>query len=239
MDHTASHHLPPDVGSFSYSWPTSKPNPQLEERTNHGDIAAFIEMDPSSSTQCSFDFRLPSSEQTAGMVDADQMFLNGLLLPLQLVGYGGEEDGDGSRKRPVHLRSLSLDSSQRMIVSASKRHRATRAASLNSSPSAVRGDTVTPARSSAVSRGAVFRACKLRLPSFGRSRRKQHKWISSKYLKFLVPLYERIVGCVWRRKAKEKAKDAPHRAEFCNGKVRDLGKENAIRDAILHCKRSL
>jgi hypothetical protein len=69
------------------------------------------------------------------MVDADQMFLDGLLLPLQLVSHGDEEDGVAEHKQPAFLRSLSLESSQRMLVSASKRHQLTQPASLNSSPS--------------------------------------------------------------------------------------------------------
>jgi hypothetical protein len=53
MDHAASHSLP-DFGSFSYSWPTSKPTPQLEVRVDNGDIMAFM---GAKSSQCSFDFR--------------------------------------------------------------------------------------------------------------------------------------------------------------------------------------
>lgn len=237
MNHTASQPLP-NVGSFSYSWPTDKPRPRLE-RINHGHIAAFIETDPE--LQCSFDFRLPpsNSEQGVAMIDADQMFCNGLLLPLQLVRQEGDEDNDHTLNDPVLLRSLSLDSSQRMI-SASERHQLARPrpASLNSSPTGLRGSAVVPERSSSVSKGAVFTASKLRLPSFGRcGKLPLPRGLSCKYLRFLVPLYHKMVRCIWRRKAK----DAPQHAaaELCNGKVCDLGREDAIRDAILHCKRSL
>ena len=114
MDPAASHPLP-DVGSFSYSWPTSKPERRPEERLDHADVVArFIGTDPASASQCSFDFRLSPPQQTA---DADQMFLDGLLLPLQLASRHGQEGGDSGSWGPVLVRSLSLDSSQRMVAS--------------------------------------------------------------------------------------------------------------------------
>nr|TKW16638.1 hypothetical protein SEVIR_5G312600v2 [Setaria viridis] len=233
MDHTTSHPLP-DVGSFSYSWPTSKPEPRPEERIGHGDITSFIGTDPASASPWSFDFRRSLPQQTESMADADQMFLDGLLLPLQLATKQGQDDGDSGRRESVLTRSLSLDSSQRMVASAtaSRRHRLPppRPASQNSSPCGLRGGrAVTPTR------GAVFRTSKLRLPSFGLGRcGKQHRWMS---FGFLVPLCQTIVRCFWRRKAV----DASERAEYSSAKVKlcDLGQESAIRDAILHCKRSL
>ncbi|RLN22474.1 hypothetical protein C2845_PM07G22260 [Panicum miliaceum] len=226
MDHTASHPLP-DVGSFSYSWPTSKPERQPEERLDHGDAAGSIGTDPASASQCSFDFRVSPPQQT---VDAGQMFLDGLLLPLQLASRHGQEDGDPGREGPVLARALSLDSSQRMVAPAaasSRRYRLPLPASQNSSPCgglrSGRG-AVTPVR------GAVFfRECKLRLPSFGRCG-KRRRWMP---FRFLAPLCRKIVRCVWRRKAM----DAEYGGD--NVKLCDSGKENAIRDAILHCKRSL
>ncbi|KAK3161876.1 hypothetical protein QOZ80_1BG0082570 [Eleusine coracana subsp. coracana] len=234
MDQTVSHPLP-DVGSFSYSWPTSKPEPQLDARVHHNHVAAFTgTADPALSPQCSFDFRPPLPEHCAAMADADKMFLNGLLLPLQPVSRGGKEDGVTGHEQPMLLRSLSLDSSQRMIVSASKRHQLSRPASLNSSPSGYRYQVATIARSSTTSKGAVFMTSKLRFPYFGR-RGKQHKWNPFRYLKFLVPLSEKIASGIRRSKADSDS----HHAEGCNGKVCDLGDEIAIRDAILHCKRSM
>jgi len=231
MDHAASHPLP-DVGSFSYSWPTSKPERRPEERLDHADVVArFIGTDPASASLCSFDFRLSPPQQTA---DAGQMFLDGLLLPLQLASRHcqDQENGDSGSGGPVLARSLSLDSPQRMVASAaesSRRHRLPRPASQNSSPcGGHRGgrSAVTPAR------GAVLRASKLRLPSFGRSGERR-RWLS---FKLLAPLCRKIVRCIWRRKAM----DAPHRAEYGGDDVKlcDSGQE-AIRDAILHCKRSL
>ncbi|EES03576.1 hypothetical protein BDA96_03G311800 [Sorghum bicolor] len=244
MDHTTPCALLPEVGSFSYSWPTSKPEPQPEERIVQGDItASSITADPASSSspsQCSFDFRLSVSEQTEAMAVADQMFLDGLLLPLHLASQHAGHAGN-NKQQPVLPRSLSLDSSQRMVASAatSKQHPPTTrpgSVSQNSSPFNLRGghgSTVTTAGAS----GAMIRMTetKLRLPSFGRWR-KQHRWIS---FRFLVPLYRKMVRCVWRGKAtEEEAKDAPRRAGSAKAKLSDLGQESAIRDAILHCKRS-
>jgi hypothetical protein len=239
MDHTTSHPLLPEVGSFSYSWPTSKPRPQSVERCScQGDITtSSIATDPEPASQCSFDFRLSVSKQTEAMAVADQMFLDGLLLPLHLASQHGQDDGHAARKQPLLTRSLSLDSSQRMIASAttSKQHPPTRqSVSQNSSPFNLRGghDTVTTASA----RGAVFRMTKLGLPSFGRLR-KQHRWIS---FRFLVPFYRKMVRCIWRGKAtEEKEKDAPQHTGSAKAKLCDLGQESAIRDAILHCKRSL
>ncbi|PUZ54890.1 hypothetical protein GQ55_5G167900 [Panicum hallii var. hallii] len=224
MDHAASHPVP-DVGSFSYSWPTSKPERQPEERLDHAGVDGSIATDPASASQCSFDFRLSPPQQTA---DAGQMFLDGLLLPLQLASRHGQDGGDSGRKGPALARSLSLDSSQRMVASAatsSRRHRLPRPASQTSSPCG--RCAVTPARS------AVFRASKLRLPSFGRCG-KRRKWMS---FRLLAPLCRKIARCVWRRKAM----DVSHRTQYGgdNVKLCDSGQENAIRDAILHCKRSL
>ncbi|CAO2197710.1 unnamed protein product [Urochloa humidicola] len=222
MDHTI-----PDVGSFSYSWPTSKPEPRAAERIGHSDITNFIAADPASASQYSFDFRPSLPQQTEAMADADQMFLNGLLLPLQLASQHVQEHGNSGRNEPVLMltRSLSLDSSQRMIASAaaSRRHQLPRPASGNSSPCSLRRDRAV---------SAMFRASRLRLPSFGRCG-KQHKWMS---FKFLVPLCQKIVRCIWR-----KAMDATQRDEYGSAKVKlcDSGQDSAIRDAILHCKRSL
>ncbi|CAL4961537.1 unnamed protein product [Urochloa decumbens] len=232
MDHTTS--LPhPDVGSFSYSWPTSKPEPRAAERIGHGDIASFIAADPAPASQFSFDFRPLLPEQTeAIMVDADQMFLDGLLLSLQLASQHGQEDGDPGQNEPVLMltRSLSLDSSQRMVASAaaSRRHWLPRPASQNSSPCSLRGGRAVTAM-----RGAVFRTSRLRLPSFGRCGR-QHKWMS---FRFLVPLCQKIVRCIWR-KATEKPMDASQLAQYGSAKVKlcDSGQESAVRDAIIHCK---
>lgn len=240
MDHTTSDALLPEVGSFSYSWPTSTPKPQPEERRfGQGDLlTSSVATDPASASQsqCSFDFRLSVSEQAEAMAVADQMFLNGLLLPLHLASQQGQEDGHAGRKQPALTRSLSLDSSQRMIASAStskRRPPAWLSVSQNSSPFNLRGGTVTTASA----RGAVIRMTKLGLPSFGRCRTKQHRWIS---FRFLVPLYRKMVRCVWRGKTtEEKAKDAPRRAGGAKAKLCDLGQESAIKDAILHCKRSL
>jgi len=226
MDHAASHPLP-DVGSFSYSWPTSKPERRPEERLDHADVVArFIGTDPASASLCSFDFRLSPPQQTA---DAGQMFLDGLLLPLQLASRHGQEGGDSGSWGPVLVRSLSLDSSQRMVASAaatSRRHRLPRPASQNSSPRGGLRGAVTPARA------AVLRASMLRLPSFRRCG-KRRRWMS---FRFLAPLCRKIVRCIW-----SKEMDASHRAECGddNVKLRDSSQENAIRDAILHCKRSL
>ncbi|CAO2171372.1 unnamed protein product [Urochloa humidicola] len=235
MDHTI-----PDVGSFSYSWPTSKPEPRAAERIGHSDITNFIAADPASASQYSFDFRPSLPQQTEAMADADQVFLNGLLLPLQLTSQQGHEDGDSGHNEPVLMlaRSLSLDSSQRMIASAaaSRRHRLPWPASQNSSPCNLRGGravaTVSP---------AVFRTSKLRLPSFGRCG-KQHKWMS---FRFLVPLCQKIVRCIWR-KAMEKAMDATYRDEYgsakvklCDSAIQAKTVPSGLRDAILHCKRSL
>ncbi|CAD6229937.1 unnamed protein product [Miscanthus lutarioriparius] len=238
QDHTTSYYsLLPEVGSFSYSWPTSKPTPRPEERIVQGDItASSIAVDPASASQCSFDFRLSVSGQTEAMAVADQMFLDGLLLPLHLASQHGQDDG---HKQPLLTRSLSLDSSQRMIASAatSRQHPPTRqSVSQNSSPFNLRGGHGTVTTASA--RGAVFRMSKLGLPSFGRWR-KQHRWIS---FRFLLPFYRKKVRCIWRRKAteeKEKEKDAPQHTGSTKAKLCDLGQESAIRDAILHCKRSL
>ncbi|KAJ1285282.1 hypothetical protein BS78_03G268700 [Paspalum vaginatum] len=239
MDHTTSHALP-DVGSFSYSWPTSKPQPRPEERIGHGDITALVATDPASASQCSFDFRLSVSEQIEAMADADHMFLNGLLLPLHRGANQQclcQEDGHAGHKEPMLTRSLSLDSSQRAIASAttSRRHRLTRPASQSSSPSNLLGGTVTIASA----KGAVYRTSKLRLrlPSFGR-RGRQHKCI---LFRFLAPMYHKMVRCIWKRKATEKAMGVSQRAEYGSATVKlcDLGQENAIKDAILHCKRSM
>ncbi|KAK3165373.1 hypothetical protein QOZ80_1AG0032350 [Eleusine coracana subsp. coracana] len=210
MDQTVSHPLP-DVGSFSYSWPTSKPEPQLDARVHHNDVAAFTGTGPALSPQCSFDFRPPLPEHSASMADADKMFLDGLLLPLQPVSRGGKEDGVTGHEQPMLLRSLSLDSSQRMMVSASKRHQLSRPASLNSSPSGYPYEVAAIARSPSMSKGAVFMNNKLRFPYFGRSG-KQHKWNPFRYLKFLVPLYQKIVSGIRRSKADTDS----HRAESCN-----------------------
>lgn len=57
-------------------------------------------------------------------------------------------------------------------------------------------------------RGTVFSMAKLRLPSFRRCR-KQHRWI---LFRFLVPLYQKMVRCIRRRKTTVKTQDAPHSA---------------------------
>ncbi|OEL13115.1 hypothetical protein BAE44_0025866 [Dichanthelium oligosanthes] len=202
-------------------WPTSKPEPRPKERIGHGDITGSVGTAlASSASQCSFDFRLSLPQQTA---DADQMFLNGLLLPLQLASQQGQEDRDSGRTEPVLTRALLLDSSQRMVASAaaaSKPHWQPRPASQNSSPCSLRGGlAVTAARS------AMFRTCKLRLPSFGRCG-KQRKWMS---FRFLAPLCQKIMRCIWKRKAMERAMDASQCAEYVSDKVKlcDLGKRMA------------
>ncbi|KAF0919078.1 hypothetical protein E2562_028298 [Oryza meyeriana var. granulata] len=232
MDHPTS---PPitDLGSISYSWPANKPFARADDTDMHP------------ARQCSFDLSPPPfecSEQAAAMADADQMFRDGLLLPLRVVqrqGGGEDDDEDVATKHegiPVLLRSRSLDSSQRMTTTtnASKRHRLARPASLNSSPSSL-GGAAAPAWPSS----AVFRAnIKLRLPSFGRCGRVLPRRLTCRYLRFLAPLYQKMVGCVGRRTT---TRHASCRAadESRNGKVCEAGAEDAIRDAILHCKNSL
>ena len=92
-----------------------------------------------------------------------------------------------------------------MIASAttSKRHPPPRSVSHNSLPI-----FVVTRRPPPRARGTVFSMAKLRLPSFRRCR-KQHRWI---LFRFLVPLYQKMVRCIRRRKTTEKTKDAPHSA---------------------------
>ncbi|KAL5229131.1 hypothetical protein ABZP36_017396 [Zizania latifolia] len=258
MDHSTSQPLP-DLGSFSYSWPTNRP---LQRADDGG------EMDCCPARQCSFDFSLPPfecAEQAAEMADADQVFRDGLILPLRVVRRQGGREDDGVRLGgahkqdddiPVLLRSRSLDSSQSMtMVSASKRHRLAGPVSLNSSPSSLRGAALAPAWPST----AVLRASKLRMPSFGRCGRLLPRRLSRKYLSFLAPLYQKMVSCVrwrsttmscvrWRsttmscvrwRSTTRHTSDRAAAIESCNGQVCEVGTEDAIRDAILHCKKSL
>uniref|UniRef100_A0A0D9V5D5 Membrane-associated kinase regulator 6 n=1 Tax=Leersia perrieri TaxID=77586 RepID=A0A0D9V5D5_9ORYZ len=226
MDHPTSPPLP-DLGSFSYSWPTNKP---LERADN--------DVDTYPARQCSFDFSTPPidcSEQAAVIADADQMFRDGLLLPLRAVRHHGGNDDDDIGKAPkqddipVLLRSRSLDSSKgtATVNYASKRHRLARPASVNSSPSSLRrGATAHP----------VLRASiKLRLPSFRRCGCVLPRRLSCKYLRFLTPLYQKMVGGVGKRSTKKQASARAAADECSNGKVC----EEAIRDAILHCKRSI
>jgi hypothetical protein len=111
---------------------------------------------------------------------------------MQLVSHGDEEDGVARHKQLAFLRSLSPESSQRMLVSANKRHQLTQPASLNSSPSFYHYRAGGTAKSPSVSRGTR----RLRLPTFGRCG-KQSKRISLRYLRFLAPLCQRNwIRCV-------------------------------------------
>uniref|UniRef100_A0A0E0JNQ2 Uncharacterized protein n=1 Tax=Oryza punctata TaxID=4537 RepID=A0A0E0JNQ2_ORYPU len=231
MDHSNSPPLP-DLGSFSYSWPTDKPLARADDTHARG---------------CSFDFSPPPpfecSEQAAAMANADQMFRDGLLLPLRAVRrQGGDDDYDvvsGATKQdavPVLLRPRSVDSSQRITttIPASKRHRLARPASPNSPPSSLRF-AAAPGWSPSSVLGASI---KLRLPSLGRScGRVLPRRLSCKCPRFLEPLYQKMASCVGRRitTTRHSYGRATAADESRNGKVC----EDAIRDAILHCKKSL
>nr|XP_015639182.2 uncharacterized protein LOC4327875 [Oryza sativa Japonica Group] len=238
MDHSNSPPVP-DIGSFSYSWPTNKPLARADDDTH--------------ARGCSFDFSPPSfecSKQAAAMAHADQMFRDGLLLPLRAVrrqggGGGGDDDGgggdvSGAPKRdaiPVLLRPRYVDSAQRITttIPASKRHLLPRLASPSSPRSSLRVAAAPGwSPSSVLGLGA---SNKLRLPSLGRRcGRVLPRRLSCKCLTFLEPLYQKMASCcVGRRITTRHAYGRAAADESRNIKVC----EDAIRDAILHCKTSL
>ncbi|XP_040383534.1 uncharacterized protein LOC102704667 [Oryza brachyantha] len=239
MDHSSSPPLLPDLGSFSDSWPTNKPLARADD----------VDIDMHPARQCSFDFSPPAtlecSEQAAEMADADQMFCDGLLLPLRFIRrlQEGGDDSVGDPKQdavPALQRSRSLDSSQRMMAtmdpaSKRKRHQTAWPTSLYSSPSSPRG-AATP--SSAILGGPHVR---LRLPSFGRCGRVlPRRRLSCRHLSFLAPLYQKMASCVGRRSTTTRRFSGRAADESREGKVLcDVGSEHAISDAILHCKKSL
>uniref|UniRef100_A0A0E0C7L3 Uncharacterized protein n=1 Tax=Oryza meridionalis TaxID=40149 RepID=A0A0E0C7L3_9ORYZ len=236
MDHSNSPPVP-DIGSFSYSWPTNKPLARADDDDTHA-------------RGCSFDFSPPPfecSEQAAVIADADQMFRDGLLLPLRAVrrqGGGGvddDDDGDvsGAPKQgaiPVLLRPRCVDSAQRITttIPTIQRHRLARPASPNSLRSFLRVAAAPGwSPSSVLGLGASI---KLRLPSLGRRcGRVLPRRLSCNCLRFLEPLYQRMASCcvgrrITTRHAYGRAADESRNGNVC---------EDAIRDAILHCKKSL
>ncbi|XP_068662822.1 probable membrane-associated kinase regulator 6 [Aristolochia californica] len=108
--------------SFSYSWlvnlkPSLHPlEGSLRPSLDSFDEASYIEMDPrlmsfkrSSMDAQDFNFTLPNSHQPLPLVHADQIFSNGLLLPLHLPQ---PSDGPVVQGGPPHLDSGPITASE-------------------------------------------------------------------------------------------------------------------------------
>ncbi|XP_072968403.1 uncharacterized protein [Typha angustifolia] len=241
------------IESFSHSWlPCKKPpsfdspGDSLRFSVDARDGGSFIEMDPkvlskrwsSKSNSHEFDFNLPSSDQAAAMVNADQVFRNGLMLPFQLVNPPKREEAAAAATASaistdsILLRSLSVDSSK-SLLSASKRRRqprhTRRPISLDSSPS--HGVVASSSRSSSTdTKSPFFVGCA-----------KSSKKFARKYLRFLLPLYKKVKGFKFTssKKRSTSCMGSTKPSSSVVGKMDDLGRESAIRDAILHCKNSI
>ncbi|WOL01509.1 hypothetical protein Cni_G10226 [Canna indica] len=266
--------------SFSYSWLMNIKSP-LDASATSGNGAAlrtsldapdgnssFIEMDPklfskrwsrrsTTADSLDFDFHLPTA-QPGVLVHADQLFADGLLLPLHLVHHRppkttGEAVAESPTTDPVLLRSLSIGSSE-SLISRSNRFRSCysyeaprRPASTNASPLCGPLRSLPAYSSSGSSSKSEFATRKN-----DRSASCKEKKLLLRYLCYLLPLCKKVKGWVWMRKTVRSAVSSAASCVESNGSSprhsdayssrhtyrRDAGAERDIYDAVLHCKNS-
>lgn len=243
--------------SFSYRW-------LMNGEDAEG--GAFIEIDPRLASlrraidaAHDFDFGL-SGSQSPSLVHADQIFSDGLILPLHLSTPARRQQEDGSRSSDGSLssdgarssdsddsvlsRSLSLDSSS-LLLSLSKRHHRSPYSSAGASQPASPHYSSSPLRFDPSTKRA-----------FSRKQPTASKKILQKYLCFLMPLYKKVKGLKlsWRpggssmvvpstpRSCASSFIGSPRARDDCCRLARaalDSGMEKSIHDAVLHCKRSI
>ncbi|CAA7402694.1 unnamed protein product [Spirodela intermedia] len=231
--------------SFSYRWLMNG------EDTEGG---AFIEIDPRLASlrraidaAHDFDFGL-SGSQSPALVHADQIFSDGLILPLHMSTPARRQQADGSRSSDsddsILSRSLSLDSSS-LLLSLSKRHHRSPYSSAGASQPASPHSSTSPLRFDPSAKRA-----------FSRKQPTVSKKILQKYLCFLLPLYKKVKGLKlsWRpggssmvvpstpRSCASSFMGSPRAGDDCCRLTRaalDSGMEKSIHDAVLHCKKSI
>ncbi|XP_010917092.1 probable membrane-associated kinase regulator 6 [Elaeis guineensis] len=255
------------MDSFSYSWLLNL-NPSFDSlddglrfSLDTQDGGSFIEMDPKlismrwKDDSLDFDFTLPSSQSPA-LVHADQIFSDGLLLPLHLITSRKNEIASNSSMNSVLIRSLSLDSSK-SLLSGSNRFGSRYFYTVPSSPVALNSSSLcgpvqgVPTSSSSRSSKSMFsRGSNAKLHFLGGCTKSSKKFIQ-RYLSFLMPLYRKFKGLKLIRRAgssrsrvesigaSSRTSDALSSFKYCHGRrTFDMGTQNAINDAVLHCKNS-
>ncbi|XP_008803934.1 probable membrane-associated kinase regulator 6 [Phoenix dactylifera] len=244
--------------SFSYGWLVNI-KPSFESLNSSFrrsfDGSSFIEMDPDlfsmrwTNDAHDFNFNLPSSQSPVS-VHADQIFSNGLLLPLHLNNPPQSEVGCESFGTNFS-RSNSLDSSK-ALLSRSNRFQSryfytvqSRPVSSNSSPLFHSAESTPISMSlSCSSKSVASRSGKFKSPFF-RNCTKSPKKILWKYLCLLMPLYNKVRGLSLSSpksatSCRDSVRDSPRMTtafssiEWCRGNA-----DSSIYDAILHCKRSI
>ncbi|KAG1354705.1 putative membrane-associated kinase regulator 6 [Cocos nucifera] len=243
--------------SFSHGWLINiKPSfESLNSSFRHSiDGSSFIEMDPDSFSMRwtndahDFNFNLPSS-QSPVLVHADQIFSNGLLLPLHLNNQPQSEAGYESLGSNFG-RSKSMDSSK-ALLSRSNRFQSryfytvqSRPISSNSSSLFHSAGSTPISMSSCSSQSAASRSGKFRSP-FLKNCTKSPKKILWKYLFFLMPLYKKVRGLSLTspksvRSCRDSVANSPKMTTAFSGiEWRRGNADSSIYDAILHCKRSI
>ncbi|KAG1346511.1 putative membrane-associated kinase regulator 6 [Cocos nucifera] len=257
------------IDSFSCGWLLNL-NPSLDSlddglrfSLDTQDGGSFIEMDPKlismrwKDDSLDFDFTLPSS-QSPVLVHADQIFSDGLLLPLHLITSRKSEIASNSSMNSVLMRSLSLDSSK-SLLSGSNRFGSRYFYTVPSSPVSLNSSSLfgpvqgVPTSSSSRSSKSMFSSgSNGRLHFLGGCTKSSKKFIQ-RYLSFLMPLYKKFKGLKLIKRAgssrscvddesigaSSRNSDALSSFKYCHGRrTFDMGTENAINDAVLHCKNS-
>ena len=194
--------------SFSYRWLMNG---------GDGDGGAFIEIDPrlaslrrDMDSAHEIDFGLCGS-QFPSLASADQIFSEGLILPLDVAAPPKRSSSDSEDS--VLSRSISLDSSS-MLISLSKRHRSSRQPSVLTSP------------------------YPLEFSSKRKQERISKKILL--YLCFFLPLYKRMKGMKLRWRPRGSSAVVPATPFASSPRPRDdFGVEKSIQEAVLYCKNSI
>ncbi|KAI0488084.1 hypothetical protein KFK09_027910 [Dendrobium nobile] len=232
------------IESFSYEW-LNNINPtfdfdSLEDSLRRSfeaqDSSSFIEMDPDFfsirwTDLEGFDFNLPAGCEPSDLVHADQIFSNGLLLPLSTTLK--EKQASFSADSAL-TRSVSMDFSKTLLFD---RNHWDNSVSTNTSP----------AYYSPYSLPLDSGASKLKLPL--NRHRKNSAWkILRQYLNFLIPLYKKVKKLkMISLRTTRSCGDSPISLarmtnEFSNieqNRAFNWEFESSIHDAVLHCKKSI
>ncbi|XP_008802036.2 probable membrane-associated kinase regulator 6 isoform X1 [Phoenix dactylifera] len=230
------------------------------------DAGSFIEMDPKlismrwKADSLDFGFSLPSS-QSPLLVHADQIFSDGLLLPRHLITPRRREVASNSSMNSVLLRSLSLDSSKSLLSGSnrfgSRYFYAVPSSPVSSNSSSLFGPVqgVPTSSCSSSSKSMLSRGSNSKLHLLGGCTKPSKKFIQ-RYLSFLMPLYKKFKGLQLIRRAGSRVSStrgcvesigaSPRTSETLSSfksrhgrRTFDMGTENAINDAVLHCKKSI
>ncbi|KAG1367727.1 putative membrane-associated kinase regulator 6 [Cocos nucifera] len=237
------------IDSFSYNWLRNiKPSIDslddgLRFSLDFQDAGSFIEMDPKlismrwTADSIDFDFTLPSS-QSPVLAHADHIFSNGLLLPLDhlinppingLAAYSSMNAG--------LIRSLSIDSSK------SNRFGSRYLYTVPSSPISLNSSSLfSPVQVAPTSSCLSSGGSNSKLHFLGGCTKSSKKFFQ-RYLSFLMPLYKKFKGLksIGRVASSTRSCMETTKSFECRHGRRtfDMGTENVIDDAILHCKNSI